>query len=381
MRRSKLQDLRVRDVMSKDLVTLEPDDTVGEALGKMKKHGVHELPVVHGKNVAGLVTMSAIMRRRGLPPSTSVATLLQTAPAVTPEDDLPTAAEKMIQGGFRAFPVMERKRLVGIVSRTDLTKAIASLDEFADVKVRDVMTPSPQTVSEDDSVEHAIRTMQGLGERSLPVLDRNRRLIGVVGMRDLQDSFAQPREGTRSGEMSGEKTRSAVELKGAMRYPVVTVGPDATVAQSARLMVKHDISSVIVVDRGEPIGILTKLDLAELLAGLQEREELLVQISGLEEQSEVYDALYEVIRKSMKKLAHIVTPRTLTVHVQTYKGDGDRQKHSLHARFTTAHRMYYVNHFDWDLLEAMAGLMDIIEKQVLKEKERLVAARRRRTRS
>ena len=381
MRRSKLQDLQVRDVMSKEPVTVGPDDTVGEALGKMKKHGVHELPVVRGKTVEGLVTLSGIMRRRGLPPTTSVATLLQSVPEVTPDDDLPTAAEKMIQGGFRAFPVLERKKLVGIVSRTDLTRAIADVDEFADVKVRDVMTPSPQTVSEEDSVEHAIRTMQGLGERSLPVLDRNGRLIGVVGVRDLQDTFAQPKRGAHAGEASGEKTHSAVQLKGAMRYPVVTVGPNTTVAESARLMVKHDISSVIVMERGEPIGILTKLDLAELLAGLREREELLVQISGLEEQSEVYEALYDVIRKSMKKLANIVTPRTLSVHVQTYKGEGDRQKQSLHARFTTAHGMYYVKHFDWDLVEAMSGLMEILENQVLKEKERQVDARRRRGRS
>ena len=377
MRRSKLQDLRVRDVMSSDPVTASPDDTLGDVLGKMKTREVHEVPVVRGKAVAGLVTMTGIIRRKALPPSTRVSTVMQPAPEAGPEDDLPTVAGRMLQGGLRALPVCERKKLLGIVSRTDLVRAIASLEEFADVPVRDVMTPTPQTISEDDPIEHAVRTMQALGERSVPVVDEHRHLVGVVGHRDVSDLFARPKPRQSAGAVSGEKTHLQAQAKGVMRYPVVTVGPDATVAQAAALMVKHDISSVIVVDRDEPAGVVTKLDLVTLVAGLKEREELLVQISGLEEQPDVYDSLYEVIRKAMQKLAQIVTPRSLVVHVQTYKAEGDRFKYSLHARFTTAHRMYYLSHFDWDLHGAMAGLMDLFERQIVKEKERRVTDRKR----
>jgi len=378
MRRSKLQDLRVRDVMTSDPVTIAPDETLGDALGKMKKFEVHELPVLRGKVLAGIVTMSGIMRRRALPPTTKVETILQPAPEITPDDDLPTVAERMLQAGFRAMPVIERKRLIGIVSRTDLARSIATLEEFKDVAVRDVMTPTPQTVSEDNTLEHAIRTMQSLGERSIPIVDRNRHLVGVVGLRDLQDVFARPKERSQAGTLTGEKVRLELEVKSVMRTPPVTVGPAATVAQAAQLMLKNDISSVIVVDKDEPVGIVTKLDLVELVAGLKEREELLVQISGLEdEQPDVYESLYDVIRKAMRKIANIATPRSLTVHVQAYKAEGDRAKYSLHARFTTAHGMYYLRHFDWDLHQAMAGLMDLLEKQITREKDRRVTDRRR----
>jgi len=144
MRRSKLQDLRVRDIMSADPVTVTPDETLGDALGKMKKYEVHELPVLRGKVLAGLITMTGIMRRKALPHETKVSTLVQPAPEVTPDDDLPTVAEKLIQTGFRALPVVDGKRLIGIVSRTDLAKVIADLEEFEAVKVRDVMTPHPR---------------------------------------------------------------------------------------------------------------------------------------------------------------------------------------------------------------------------------------------
>ena len=378
MKRSKLNDLHVRDIMSTDLVTVTPDETLGDALGKMKKFEVHELPVLRGKVLAGLVTMTGIMRRKALPHESKVSTILQPAPEVTPDDDLPAVAEKLIQTGFRALPVVERKRLVGIVSRTDLARVIAELPEFDEVHVRDIMTPNPQTVSEDDTLDHAIRLMQSLGERSLPVVDPHGHLIGVVGVRDVQDVFARPKARVDTGTIVGEKVKLELQVKGVMRYPVVTVGPEASVRQAAELMAKNGISSVITVEKDAPVGVVTKLDLTELLVGRKEREEVLVQISGLEdEQPDVYEALYDIIRKTMRKISNVTAPRSLTVHVQAYKAEGDRAKYSLHARFQTAHKMYYLAHFDWDLNLAMAGLMDLLEKQVLKAKERRVTDRRR----
>ena len=377
MRRSKLMDLRVRDVMSRNPVTASPDDALGDVLGKMKQYDIHEVPVVRGKEVVGIVTMAGVMRRKAIPPSTNAITIAQSCPQVSPEEDLPTVAERLLTGGFRGLPVMEKRRLVGIVSQTDLVRAIADLDEFSDVVVSTVSTPHPQTVRENDSVEVAIRLMQSLGERTVPVTDANGRLVGVVGHKDVAALFARPKTKARSGEAAGERERLALEVKGLMRYPVVTVGPGATVDHVADLMLKHDISSLVVAEKDQPAGIVTKLDLVELVAGLKEREELLVQISGLEERPEVYDSLYGVIRKAMMKIAHIVTPRTLTIHVQTYKAEGDRFKSSLRARFATSHKMYYLTHFDWDLHKAMQGLMDILEKQILKEKERRVTERKR----
>ena len=378
MRRSKLNDLHVRHIMSPDPVTVTPDETLGDALGKMKKYEVHELPVLRGNVLAGLITMTGIMRRKALPHETKVSTLLQAVPEVTPDDDLPTVAEKLIQTGFRALPVVDRKRLVGIVSRTDLAKVIADLEEFESIRVHDIMTPHPQTVSEDETLEHAIRLMQSLGERSLPVVDSNGHLVGAVGMKDIQDIFARPMTRGSSGEMAGEKVHLELQVKGIMRYPAVTAGPDTSVRKAAELMVKNHISSVIIVEQDAPAGVITKLDFAELLVGRKEREEVLVQISGLEdEQPDVYEALYDIIRKTMHKISNVTTPRSLTVHVQAYKAEGDRAKYSLHARFQTARKMYYLAHFDWDLNLAMAGLMDLLEKQVLKAKERRVTDRRR----
>ncbi|MGI0150169.1 MAG: CBS domain-containing protein, partial [Thermoplasmata archaeon] len=356
MKRNKVQDLRVSDFMSRDLVTVAPDDTIGDALGKMKKHDVHELPVLERKKIVGVVTMRELMRRKNLPPTTKISTVLEIPPEITPDTPLPEAAEKLIRTGFRAIPIAKGKSLVGIISRSDLVRALVETRALEGLLARDFMTPNPQCVAENDTVEHSVQIMRSLGERSIPVVDKHRHLKGVIGMKDIVDLFARPKVREQYGDRAGREEKVVIEVKGVMRYPPFTVGPDADVHQAAELMAKHHISSIIVTENDEPIGIITAQDLMQFLAGLRGREQLFVEISGLEDEPpEAYDEIYDVIQKEMRRTAEIVEPRTLTIHFQKYSPEGDRFKYSLRARFTTAHRVYHAHHFDWDLHAALKG--------------------------
>src|SRR6266566_2789201 len=340
MKRIKAQDLRDSDYMSTDLVTAAPDDTIGDLLGKMKTKDIHEIPVLDRKRLVGIVTMRELMRRRNSPPSTKASTVLQVGPQVSPEATVPEAAETMISAGFRAIPVVKGKALLGILSRSDLVRS--------------------------------------LGERSVPVVDKNRHLRGVVGMKDVVDLFARPKQREQYGERAGREEKVTVEVKGVMQYPPLTIGPDADVHRAAELMAKHHVSSIIVTEGDEPIGIITTQDLMQFLASLREREQLFVEIGGLEDDpKDTYDEIYAVVQKEMRRIAQLVQPRTLAIHIQKYKPEGDRWKYSLRARFTTSHRIYYAHHFDWDLHVALADLLDTLYKRIVKEKERKVTERKR----
>ncbi len=378
MKRNKVQDLRVSDFMSTDLVTVGPDDTIGDVLGKMKSRDVHEIPVLERKKLAGVVTMRELMRRRNLPPATKVSTVLQITADVAPETALPEAAERMISAGFRAVPVVKGKALAGIVSRSDLVRALVETRALEGIVAKDFMTPNPQCVAEDDTVEHAVQIMGSLGERSVPVVDKNRHLKGVVGMKDVVELFARPKVREQYGERAGREEKIALEVKGVMRYPPLTVGPEADVHRAAELMERNHVSSIIVTEKDEPVGIITTPDLMQFLAGLREREQLFVEIGGLEDDpKDTYDEIYAVVQKEMRRIAQLVQPRTLAIHIQKYKPEGDRWKYSLRARFTTTHRIYYAHHFDWDLQVALADLLDTLYKRIVKEKERKVTERKR----
>jgi CBS domain-containing protein/ribosome-associated translation inhibitor RaiA len=378
MKRNKVQDLRVSDFMTTDLVTAAPDDTIGDALGKMKSHDVHELPVLERKKLVGVVTLRELMRRKSLPPETKVSTVLQVPPEIIPDTPLPEAAEKLISTGFRAIPVARGKALVGISSRSDLVRALVETRALEGVLARDFMTPNPIAVAENDTVEHAIQMMRSLGERAVPVVDKNRHLKGVVGMKDIADLFARPKVREQYGERAGREEKVVLEVQSVMRYPPITVGPDADVHRAAELMSKNHISSIVVTEKDEPVGIITTQDLMQFLASLREREQLFVEISGLEDEPpEAFDEIYDVIQKEMRHIAEFVEPRTFAIHFQKYKSEGDRFKYSLRARFTTAHRVYHAHHFDWDLHAAVKGLLEILHKRVQKEKERRITERKR----
>src|SRR5256885_12723490 len=79
----------------------------------------------------------------------------------------------------------------------------------------------------------------------------------------------------------------------------------------------------------------------------------------------------------MRRIAELVEPRTFAIHFQKYSPEGDRFKYSLRARFTTAHRVYHAHHFDWDLHAALKGLLELLHKRILKEKERRMTERKR----
>jgi len=378
MKRDKVQDWTVSDFMSTDLVTATPDETIADARGKMKTHDVHELPVLDGKKLVGVVTMRELMRRKNIAPATKVSTVLQAAPDVTPTMSLPEVAERMISSGFRAIPVIKDKRLAGILSRSDLVRALVQAKSLEGLKASEFMTPNPQCVAEDDTVEHAVQIMRSLGERSIPVVDKNRRLKGVLGLKDVVNLFSKPKVREQYGDRVGRGEKVTLEVKGVMRYPPVTIGPEATVHRAGELMVKNRISSIIVTDKDEPVGIITTQDLMQFVAGLREREQLFVEIGGLEDDPrDEYDMMYDVIQKEMRRIAQLVRPRTLTIHVQKYKPEGDRWKYSLRARFTTSHRIYYAHHFDWDLHLALSDLLETLYKRIVKEKERKVTERKR----
>lgn len=104
----------------------------------------------------------------------------------SPEDTLQQAAELMCDVDAGALPVGENDRLVGMLTDRDITtRAVARGLSPLECRVRDVMSPEIKYIYEDDSLEDAARNMGALQVRRLPVLNRAKRLVGIVSLGDL----------------------------------------------------------------------------------------------------------------------------------------------------------------------------------------------------
>ena len=102
---------------------------------------------------------------------------------VGPDDSLGEAAKRMVARGVGAVLVMEAERLDGILTERDLLKAVAK-GPTDDARVRDWMTRHPETVEASDATEHAAALMIHGGFRHLPVMEGSA-VAGIISIRDL----------------------------------------------------------------------------------------------------------------------------------------------------------------------------------------------------
>jgi CBS-domain-containing membrane protein len=137
-------------------------------------------------------------------------------------------------------------------------------------RVRDVMTREVVTVDEQESFKELAALMAECRVSALPVLDEGGRVVGVVSEADLllKEEFPEGPAGGRlfQGRHRMERAKAAgdtaVEL---MTAPAITIGPDATVAEAARLLHRHQIKRLPVVDPAGPLlGIVSRADLLKV---------------------------------------------------------------------------------------------------------------------
>ncbi len=381
MEKQSILDYRVRDLMSEKPVVAKPDEDVSKVLGRMKTHDFHEIPVEEGGELEGMVSYSTLLKRGKVPMKTRIDSLLIKPPKVEEDDSLPRVSEILMSSGYRAVPVTRDGKLVGVISRADCVRAFASSEEFDTLKVRDIMTPEPQTLGETDTVLAARELMTALDERAVPIVDDLGNVTGVVGLKDLVKVLTHPREKATKGERAGQRIPLDVEVRSVMSRPPVTIAPDAGAGEAAELLTKHHISSVVVVEDGKPVGVVTHVDLLEQAAALRARDEALVEISGLDEEDWwTYEILYTVIGRGLRRIASIVRPTILNVHVVTYRNRGDRSKYSIRARLSTTDNLYFARDYDWDPYMAIHKVMNQLERRIKREKDlKMVRPKGRRT--
>jgi CBS domain-containing protein len=104
---------------------------------------------------------------------------------IRPDMTIGEAAKKMRDGGFGMMPVEEGDRMIGTISDRDIAIRAVAEGKDANTKVRDVMSEGIAWVYEDDSVERAAIIMSERQVRRLPVVNRDKRLVGIVALGDF----------------------------------------------------------------------------------------------------------------------------------------------------------------------------------------------------
>src|SRR3954452_18560761 len=102
-----------------------------------------------------------------------------------PDDTLQKAAGRMAELDTGVLPVGEGDRLVGMLTDRDIAVRAVAQGKGPDARVRDAMTPAVKYCFEDEDLNDVVHTMAEQKVRRLPVMSREKRLVGIVSLGDV----------------------------------------------------------------------------------------------------------------------------------------------------------------------------------------------------
>ena len=109
----------------------------------------------------------------------------QNVQVISPDETIREAAQQMLKGNFGMMPVGENDRMIGTISDRDITIRAVADGKDSDTKVREVMTQGIYWAYEDDSVAKVAKLMSEHQIRRLPIVNADKRLVGIVALGDF----------------------------------------------------------------------------------------------------------------------------------------------------------------------------------------------------
>jgi CBS domain-containing protein len=274
--------MKVKEVMSKELIVTYVPGTVREALRTLAKYNVSGMPVLNKNTgeLAGVVTRSDIFRN---PDEEQLALVMSTNPFVIgPDDDVEKAATLFYENRIHGLPVIdENKKLVGIISPTELLNLVRGQD---DRMVENYRSEICVPVYQETPLPVLMEIITITNESALPVLNDDLKLAGIVtdgdlfklshikesisvsnfGLGDDEDAWTWEgiRDVLRLHYSTSKVDLPQVPVKEVMVTEVIKAFRSTPISEVAEAMLKNDIDQVPVVDSDEKLkGMVTDIDL------------------------------------------------------------------------------------------------------------------------
>ena len=253
--------MKVSDVMTKDIITVDKDVNLKHVLNIMKKHEITKIPVLENKKLVGMITDNIIVyklgsiRKRGIPASRLHASSVtdKEIDCISPDTEVKTILKKVGKPGPTMLCIKENDNLVGIITKADLLPLVESKKQ-----IREIMNKKLNTVSSDDRVIHARRIMIDKDIARLPVINQGT-LVGMISDNEISFALAKIK---RSFPLGKQKHRlEELLVKNVMKTPANWIDPHMIVTDVANIMLKKNVGALPIIENGKLIGIVSRTDL------------------------------------------------------------------------------------------------------------------------
>ena len=279
--------MKVKEVMTENPIVAELPGTRTEVLKKLVKNNVTGLPVVKSDTgiLAGFVTRQDIFSK---PDEEQLALVMKReVPIIGPNAGVKDAARMMVEMDLSHLPVVEKGKLVGILTPTDLLIVVEK--ENPQVTVEEIVRSPCIPIYYGAPLSVALATFRAAKVFALPVLDDDAKLVGIITDRDIFNQTVVDRSvvmsdlgiGDDEDNWTWEGLRNVLKLwyevsrvdlpklkvRDIMIKSPTTVFRKTLVADVARIMRKNDFGQLPVRDsKDNLVAMIYDLDVISTLA-------------------------------------------------------------------------------------------------------------------
>lgn len=348
--------MNVSEIMVRDVFTLSPEDTVARALNMMADKSINQIPVVDDDDkYLGMIFAKQLLNSSALP-SSKVKSYIVNTSAIGPDRDVENAAKLIIGSGNRALPVVEKGRLVGIVSETD----VVSTADFGHAIVDEVMSGAI-VIEEDTTLSDAVTKMRRYNISRLPVINTKGVLKGTLSILDVGRIIATPRERTsKSAAISGGTAAiKDVKVKDIMKR-TISVEPGTKLNSIVDHFKRNE--EVIVAGDNRPMGIVTPKDALELVLPKKSSAPMIhmAHLEDGQDRTEIQEQLERFLKKIQGKLGDV---RSVVVYADKHK----TRKYSLRTRLITSRGVIDAKAVGYDPISASKELIARLDRRIKSE--------------
>jgi len=361
--------MKVSEIMVTDVVTLAPEDTVGKALNLMADRSINQIPIVSDESGKYLgMIFAKQLISSTAQPTSKLKGYTVNTSTLDRDHDIEKAAQLVIGGGNRAMPVVEND---GRLVGIVSETDLVSTAEFGHASVDEVMSGAI-VIEENTLLADAIAKMRRYNISRLPVINTKGILRGTLSILGIAKIIATPRERTsKSAAISGGTIGiKDVKVKDITRRAVSV--ERGTKLNSITEHFKRNEEAVVVGD-GRPMGIVTPKDALELILPKKSNEPIihLAHFEDAEDRVEVQEQITRFLQKIQGKLGDI---RSIVVYADKHK----TRKYSLRTRLITSNGVIDAKAVGYDPLSASKEVVTRLERRIKSEHNQRVKNRQHR---
>jgi CBS domain-containing protein len=265
----------ISECMTKKVISFFHNQTVGEAWKIMLQNNLKAAPIVDAEGlVVGIITDQKIRQELiELDKSPIRLADVMSKPVVTisVDESLGTAVSTMTRRNLKRLPVInQEKELVGVISRLDVLRQVLNLDvqenklNFTPAQVKtagDIMQPKIPVVGLDADLTEIIQTMNTHASHRVIVLDDRGRAAGLISDSDLFTRVqSQKHAGILDAFRKQGKAPDGKECAADLMSPdPLCAAPDISIVEAIRLMLKASRKWLLVIDAdAQPLGLVDR---------------------------------------------------------------------------------------------------------------------------